>query len=145
MSKVLLVSVGLSGNPDAETVPSKDGINGQVNRASDGAGYIVLRMLDNSNPFKQSKATRTYRQQKNSAGEWAWPGISPKEWKSLEGKNIPGSFVTLSVETYQIDGRDVNTYTTFVAPHESAIQVFKAAGHEVVGIETPEAVAVEAE
>lgn len=136
MSK--LTEVRLSNNPNATVVPSKDGINGKINESSDGAQYCTLVITDDSNPFKKSTCVRNYRQQM-SGGKWKWPGLTPKEFSALQGKEIGGRFYTAIVEPYQIDGRIVHQYTTFVAENESVATVFRNAGHAlVVNTETGE-------
>lgn len=132
---VILKSVALSGNPEAEVVSSKEGINGKLNRASDGALYCVLTIVDNSNPLKQNKAVRTYRQNSDGKGGFRWPGITPAEFLQLQGQPFPGKFVRANVAPYQIGENTVSTYTTYVGVHENVVSVFEAQGHPIVGEE----------
>lgn len=136
MSK--LTEVRLSNNPNATVVPSKDGINGKINEGSDGAQYCTLVITDDSNPFKKAIHVRNYRQQM-SGNKWRWPGLTPKEFSALQGKEIRGRFYSAIVEPYEINGRIVHQYTTFVAENESVATVFRNAGHPLlVNTETGE-------
>jgi hypothetical protein len=135
MNTVKLVNVRLSGNPETIVVQSTDGVGGKCNQTSEGALFCVLELEDNSNPFQKRRATKSIFQQKDVNGDFRWRGLNPKEFKQLEGKFIPGSFVTREVPGYMINGNLCHTYTSFVAPNESVEAVFKAAGHLLLNVD----------
>ncbi len=129
-----LVAVRLSSNTEAvvsEGVNGGIGANTQVNSTANGRNYVVLEFVDTENLFKFSRATRTYWMNENGS----WAGATPAELFKHVGKEVPGAFVTLPVAAYKIndaDEREVNSYTTFVMPHEDKNAVFTRAGHTVL-------------
>lgn len=135
MNTVKLVNVRLSGNPATPTQQSVEGIDGKCNVTPDGALFCVLELEDRSNPFQVRKAVKSVFQQKDAEGKFRWRGATPKEFKQLQGKTIPGSFVTRQVPGYMINGNLCYTYTAFVAPNESVEAVFRAAGHDVLHVD----------
>jgi hypothetical protein len=138
MNKVKLTMVALSANPAAQLAPSEDGINGQLNKSSDGRFYCVVRFEDVSNPFKKYQAVRTYM----SNAEGKFPNFTPKQLLSVKGQLIEGAkFVTERVVPYKLPAsngigeNECFTYTTVVLPHESIVTVFKNAGHPIMSEE----------
>jgi hypothetical protein len=132
MNKIVISNVSLSGNPTAKTVESVDGINGKLNQASDGALYCVVTLEDQSNPTRFVKRVIAYRQQKNSQGQWAWRGATPKVFLGMKSRSIDGRSTTHNVEPYDVSGRTVSTYTTIVLTGENEATVFANAGHPIV-------------
>lgn len=149
---VKLVDVCLSDNPEAKVIPSTEGIGGNINVASNGAKYIVLKIKDIENPFNHRPHTRTYIQREVEKGIFKWPGATPQEWLKLKGKDIPGRFVTAKVEEYEFEDRktgelrSTTQFTTYVQPGVTVEAAFEAAGHKLVSKveETVDAEAVEA-
>lgn len=131
-----LVAVRLSNNSERETLEVKGGIDGVASKSTGGKPYVVLEFVDDKNIFKHSRAVRPYWAQ--GAGDDArWAGATPEQLKAYIGKDVPGKFVTMPVAPYTITGddgveRSLNSYTTFVMPHESADTVFVKAGHTVL-------------
>ena len=128
----MIAKVGLSANPTAKTVESAEGINGKVNIAKDGAHYIGVTLEDHSNPLKYVRRHVNYRQQKNSAGKWTWRGANPQQFAKLQGSKVNGTVVTRTVQPYDVQGREVDSYTTIVLAGENEATVFRNAGHEIV-------------
>ncbi len=134
-----LVAVRLSKN-STNTVEIENGVvvDG-VSLASvseKGKTFVVLEFVDDENPFKHSRAVRPYWM--NGVGENAkWAGADPAALNKLVGKTIPGKFVTMPVAPYEIENADgtknmASVYTTFVMPHENAINLFTKSGHTVL-------------
>ena len=136
MNTVKLVNVRLSGNPETPTQQSTEGIEGKCNVTPEGALFCVLELEDDSNPFQKRRAVKSVFQQKDAEGKFRWRGATPKEFLKLKGQTIPGTFVTREVPGYMINGNLCHTYTSFVAPNETVEAVFRAAGHEVLHVNT---------
>lgn len=140
---VKIQEVVLSSNPNTAVVESQEGINGQLNKTSDGALFCVVRFVDTTNPFKHRTAVRTYRQ-----NDGKWTGGTPAQLVKMKGATIPAKFMTLPVEAYPIVNQSTGvqnmctTYTTIVMEGENPITVFKNAGHVVVGTPAPTLVEV---
>lgn len=143
MNKIVISNVALSANPQAKVVDSTDGINGKLNQASDGALYCVVSLEDQSNPTRFIKRTLAYRQQKNAQGVWAWRGATPKVFLGMKSRSIEGKSVTHTVEPYDVNGREVNSYTTIILTGETEASVFKNAGHPIVEASTEVGVALQ--
>lgn len=134
-----LVAVRLSKNSE-NTVEIENGVvvDGQslASVSEKGKTFVVLEFVDDENPFKHSRAVRPYWM--NGEGAAAkWAGAPPADLNKLVGKTIPGKFVTMPVSPYEITNADgtknmAGVYTTFVMPHENAINLFTKAGHFVL-------------
>ena len=128
----MIAKIGLSTNPTAKVVENADGIGGKLNLAKDGALYCGVTLEDRSNPLKYVRRHVNYRQQKNSAGEWVWKGATPVQFAKLQGSKVNGTVVTRTVQPYDVQGREVDSYTTIVLAGENEATVFRNAGHEIV-------------
>lgn len=134
-----LVNVRLSKN-STETVEVENGVVvdgvSLASLSEKGKTFVVLEFVDDENPFKFSRAVRPYWM--NGEGDTAkWAGADPATLNKLVGKTIPGKFVTMPVAPYEITNEDgstnmAGTYTTFVMPHENAINLFTKSGHTVL-------------
>jgi len=130
-SMLVLKSLRLSTNPSKPVVDAEDGVDGKLNQTSDGRGYFIAEFADPFNPFAVTR-TRVMQQQKDSAGNGVWRGPSPSQLKSWVGKQVPGEFVTRSVEPYSIGDTTATSYTTVVLKNEVISTVFRQSGHNIV-------------
>lgn len=122
----------------------------EVREAKDGRQFYLATFQDPSNPFGKT-VTRTFWQQKDSAGQPVWKGANPEEVKPFVGKLIPGYIKTAKVEAYEVTGSNgavnmATTYTTVILGAELDEQVFKSLNHPLATTAAVEApVAQEAE
>lgn len=65
-------------------------------------------------------------------GNAVWRGPNPRDLSPWVGKQLPGEFVTRSVEPYSIGDTTATSYTTVVLKNEMIDTVFRQAGHNVV-------------
>ena len=130
-AQLQLVSVRLSAKADAQLVDDKDGINGKLNLTSDGRKYYIAVFRDPSNPFGAER-TRIIAQTTDSEDNPVWKSGNPALIKQFVGKNIPGDIVTKSVVPYDVDGREVMSYTSVVLKGETITSVFKSQGHQLM-------------
>jgi len=130
-SQIVLSGLTLSRNPDKPVIDDASGVDGKLNQTSDGRGYCMATFSDPSNPFAVTRS-RVLQQQMDNDGNPQWRTATPAQLKSWIGKQIPGEFVTRTVETYSVNGRDCNTYTAVVLKGESVETIFRSAGHELV-------------
>jgi len=116
---VKIKSIRLSSNPNTEVVDSQDGINGKLNKGTDGDLFCIVELVDISNIMNLVKRTVNYRQ---NGG--VWRGLTPKEMLSAVGSTYPGA-TTQKFETseYMIGTNKVHSYTTIVLPHEDGLKV----------------------
>lgn len=135
----IISKIGLSANPTAKVVENTDGIGGKLNLAKDGALYCGVTLEDRSNPMKYVLRHVNYRQQKNSVGEWVWKGATPKNFAAMQGSKIKGQVFTEQVEPYDVNGREVSSYTTIVLQGENKETVFRNAGHPITSQQIVEA------
>lgn len=120
---------------------------GDVKTAKDQRQYYAATFQDPTNPFAKS-ISRIFWQQKNAAGDAEWRGADPEAVKPFLGKLLPGYIATKKVEAFDINGRQVDTYTTVILGSELESQIFKAMGHPLAveaGALAAETVAAEAE
>lgn len=108
----------------------------EVRTAKDGRQFFVGTFRPG---FGQRLVNRTFWQQfKQIAGvrteEKFWERASPEEADQLikTGEVIEAKKVTNNVETYEIAGKPVNTYSTILFPDENEITLFAAQNHPIV-------------
>ena len=132
MSKVTIKSVGLSSNSEAAVVESKEGFDGKLNQNKDGKLYFVVNVEDQSNPFHVTKRTMVISQvEKNN--QLTWGAFTPTQFKAAVGTVIENAQVVKeNVVPYNLNGREVNTFTTIVFSHENKISVFFNQGHPIM-------------
>ncbi len=130
-SRLILKSLRLSSNPAKPVADMEEGVNGKINMTSDGRGYFIAEFQDPSNPFAVTRS-RVIQQQKDTAGVAVWRGPSPRDLSTWVGKQLPGEFITRSVEPYSIGDSTATSYTTVVLKNEMVNTVFRQAGHDVV-------------
>jgi len=105
--------------------------------------YYVAKFMDSLNPFAAVRQ-RTVFQDHNADGTIAfWKSGDPSIVKNYVGKEIPGQIVNVSVESYQIDGRDTNTFTTVLLDGESLKTILKQNNHVIALAPTTKFVEVE--
>ena len=141
-SRLILKSLRLSSNPDKPVNDMEEGVNGKINTTSDGRGYFIAEFQDPSNPFAVTRS-RVIQQQKDSVGNAVWRGPSPRDLSAWVGKQLPGEFVTRTVEPYTIGTETITSYTTVVLKNEMVTTVFRQAGHNVLingAVDTPSTV-----
>jgi hypothetical protein len=141
-SMLVLKSLRLSTNPGKPVIDAEDGIEGKLNQTSDGRGYYIAVFADPFNPFGVTR-TRVMQQQKDSAGTAVWRGPSPRDLSAWVGKQVPGEFITRTVEPYSIGDTTAASYTTVVLKNEVIGTVFRQAGHNIVingAVDTPSTV-----
>jgi hypothetical protein len=91
--------------------------------------YYVAKFMDSLNPFAAVRQ-RTVFQDHNADGTIAfWKSGDPSIVKNYVGKEIPGQIVNVNVESYKIDDRDTNTFTTVLLDGESLKTILKQNGH----------------
>lgn len=91
--------------------------------------YYTAYFMDPANPFAKQAQTNIW-QDHNSDGTVAlWKSGDPAIVKKFVGKTVPGAIVNSEVEPYEIDGRQVETFTCVVLGHQTKAQAFKLAGH----------------
>ena len=130
-SQIVLSGLTLSRNPDKPVIDDASGVEGKLNQTSDGRGYCMATFSDPSNPFAVTRS-RVLQQQMDADGNPQWRTATPAQLKSWIGKQIPGEFVTRTVEPYTVNGRDCTTYTAVVLKGESIETIFRSAGHELI-------------
>lgn len=132
MNKVVIKSVGLSNNPESTVVESQEGFDGKLNQNKDGKLYFVVNVQDESNPFHVTKRTMVISQvEKNSKNTWG--AFTPQQFKAAIGQQIEGAKVIKNnVVPYNFNGREVNTFTTIIMPHENEISVFFNQQHPIM-------------
>lgn len=122
MSEKVVKLVAIS---EPKTEKSRE--DGKVSRK-----YYTAKFTDPLNPFAKH-VSRNFWQNHDSEGKTAtWNGADPAVVKQFIGKTIPGHLSTQEVETYEIDGRPVNTYTTVILGSELEAAVFKSLGHPLL-------------
>jgi hypothetical protein len=134
-SKLRLLSLKLSSNPEATVVDDPEGIDGKINQGTDGRKYYLAEFEDPENPFNPTRL-RVVAQNSDSQGNGVWRVPAPKRMMTFKGKEIPAGIVTQYVEPYVVNDRTVETYTTVVFKHEIVEQVFERAGHTIVGVDS---------
>jgi hypothetical protein len=102
--------------------------------------YFTAKFVDESNPFAIKEQSRNFFQQHNADGtEASWGALNYDRVKAMVGKTCPGYIANETVESYDIDGREVNTYTAVVLPGENKASLFKSLGHPLADSATVEA------
>lgn len=130
-SRIVLANLALSNNPDKPVIDDESGVDGKLNQTSDGRGYCMAYFSDPHNPFAVMRS-RVIQQQMDANGNATWRSASPAQLKAWVGKEIPGEFITRTVEPYDVGGNTATTYTAVVLKGESISSIFKAAGHTIV-------------
>ncbi len=103
----------------------KERVDGKVSRE-----YFTAKFVDESNPFAIKEQSRNFFQQHNADGtEATWGALNYDRVKSMVGQTCPGYIANETVVSYDIDGREVNSYTAVVLPGENKASLFKALGH----------------
>ena len=110
----------LSSNPSAK-------VEGNFNVSSDGRRYLIGVFSDPENPFGNQVIRSIAEQSANSPD---FEG-KVKAIRSMIGQTTKGDIVTAKCEPYDINGRQVNTYTAVVFGHENIETVFRNAGHPI--------------
>lgn len=136
---IYVLRVRLSQNPDTKVEIDEQGVKGEVNISSDGRKFVLLEIADKSNFRKFHKRNLIY----SSNDKGIWPALTPKEMMRVleesERKGTPitlqGRVVTHLVEKYEIDGREVNTYSTIVLSDENEVTVFNSSKHPIIDAE----------
>lgn len=107
-----------------------------VRTATDGRQYFIGTFRPG---FGQRLVNRTFWQQFKLIGgvrteEKFWERASPSEAEALinSGESIEAIKITRNVETYEIAGRPVNTYSTVLFPDENEVTLFAAQNHPIV-------------
>lgn len=114
---IKIINIRLSTNPETIITDDESGVNGKCNLTLDNKSFVVLDVIEDSNPFKFIRRTVSYF--KNDNGNWA--GYSPKEMEDIKGKPIEGGLiVTAKVAPYFIGDLEQTKYTTLILPHEVA-------------------------
>jgi hypothetical protein len=106
-------------------------VDGKKNRQ-----YVTITFKDLANPMGPA-VSRNFFQEHNSDGtECVWKNFNPKTDLSV-GMAVPGYIKAFNVEEYQIDGRDVYSYTTAVLGHETKEKALRLCGHKLSADATP--------
>ncbi len=107
-----------------------------VRTAKDGRQYFIGTFRPG---FGQRQVNRTFWEQfKLIAGvkttEKFWERASPSEAMELiaSGETIDAAKITRNVETYDILGKAVNTYSTVIFPDENEVALFASQNHPIV-------------
>jgi len=114
-----------------EIKSEKERKDGKVSRE-----YFTAEFVDSSNPFAIKTVKRNFFQLHNADGsEATWGALNYSAIKSMVGKTFAGEVVNEPVAAYQIDGREVTSYTTVLLPGENKATIFKQLGHPLAQAE----------
>jgi len=96
--------------------------------------FYTAYFMDSVNPFAKQQQRNFFQDHVGKQGEetCVWKSGDPSIVGKFVGKEIPGQIIKCNVKTYQIDGRDVNTFTTVLLESDSLTSVLKQSGHSLL-------------
>lgn len=99
--------------------------------------FYTAEFSDPSNPFAKTVKRNFFQDHSADGKTAAWRGGNPETVKKFLNKEIPGSIVSKSVETYKVnegqeDEREAKSFTTVILGNENEKSVFNTLGHPIV-------------